>query len=260
MNSRSKAHKTGLIIGGFLYILGLLIGTAFNLRVAYGYIDLWSFWGYPEPIDFDYSDNNGELAVTGFQCPLLLTPGETGNFSIRVRNKTDQPIQPVIQILVGERERKDSYTRLKEEFSLAPGETKEFSQTLVAESNMLNDSIKVRIFFATGRLNAFSISRHCPVFVHRLGNLHGTQILILISSVMILLVGGGLGLFWRSNSEEIKRTPRTLYRMIGLAAFIILAMASNLIEWYFLALMWFLLEILLILSIFESDTIKKIFQ
>lgn len=260
MKKKNSAYKIRCLISLVIYGLGLLVGTAFNLRVAYGYIDLLSFWGYPEQIDYDYTDNQGEISLSGFRCPLLLTPGEAGDVSIRVKNQSSNAIQPIIQVLVSERERKDSYTRLKEEFSLAPGETKEFTQPLIGDNSLLNAEIKVRILVSTGRLHAFSMNRQCPVFIHRLGNLNGTQILILITTLTGLLSAVGILLFWKLNAEEIKGSPRTFRRLLGLAAFVFCAVASNLVEWYFLAMLLFLLEILLIISFFEGDSIEKIFE
>lgn len=260
MKKKNKSYRISSFISLVIYGLGLLVGTAFNLRVAYGYIDLLSFWGYPEQIKYDYTDNQGEISLSGFQCPLLLTPGETGDFSIQVKNKSSNAIQPIIQILVSEPERKDSYTRLKEEFSLAQGEAKEFTQPLVGDNRLLNAEIKVRILVATGRLHAFSINRQCPVLVHRLGNLNGTQILTLIATLTGLLSAAGIFLFWRLNVEEIKGSPRTFRRLLGLAAFVFCAVVSNLIGWYFVAMLLFLLEILLIISFFEGDSVEKIFR
>lgn len=255
-----KTHNLGLAISIILFGLGMLLGTAFNLRVAYAYLDLWSFWGYPETIPYDYSANDGEFSITGFHCPQLLTPGETDNISIRITNKSDGLITPVIQILVSEPEQKESYTRFLEEFALLPGESKEFTQALSSDNSLVNYVSKVRIFFALNRKVPASMTRHCPVFSYQVGNLKGTQILILLSALTFGLCASGIGLFWKNRSEAMKRDHRAIKTLIGLVGFMGITMLSNLLEFYFLALIWILAAIFLALAIFESDRVEAIFR
>lgn len=255
-----KTHKFGLGVGILLFGLGILIGTAFNLRVAYAYLDLLSFWGYPEVISYDYSADNGELSVAGFRCPQLLTPGETKEVAIRIKNKSDQLIQPVIQILASEPGYQESYTRLNEEFMLQPGETKEFTQALSADSSLIAYDIKVRIFLALDRELPASMTRHCPVMVYQVGDLTGSQILMLLSGVTLILCLSGIGLFWRYSSEDMRRDRRAIKWLIGVAVFIGISMVLNLIELYFLALMCGLAGIFLALALFESNRMDAIFK
>lgn len=255
-----KTHKVGLAVSLLLIGLGLLVGTAFNLRVAYAYLDLWSFWGYPEVIPYDFSANNGELAISGFQCPQLLTPGETKDITIRIRNKSEGLIHPVIQILVSEPEQKESYTRLKQEFTLLPGETKEFTQALTADNDLINYVSKVRIFFALDLKAPASMTRHCPVFIYKVGNLKGTEILTMLALLTAVLFASGIGFFWKFSSVEMKRNRKAIKYLAGLAGIICITMLSNLLELYFLALMWILAAIFLSLAIFESDRVEAIFR
>lgn len=260
MGKKNGARKAVLFLGVVVYALGVLVGIAFNLRVGYGYLELWSFWGDPEIIPYDYTANENEFSLAGFRCPQLLTPGETKNFSIRIKNQTDKQITPVIQILVSERERKDSYTRLKEEFTLNPGETKEFTQPLFADSSMIHYAIDVRILVALSRSVPASMTRQCPVFVEQLGNLKGTQILALVAIFTVVFSAAGIGLFWKYSSEEMKRNRRAVRYMTGFAGFVCIILLSNILKFYLLALLWMLLAILLSLAIFESDRIESIFK
>lgn len=255
-----KTHKLGLAVSIFIFGLGLLIGAAYNLRVAYAYLDLWSFWGYPESIPYDFSANDGEFSLPGFHCPQLLTPGETKDISIRIKNKSARQIDPIIQVLVSESEQKESYTRLKEEFALQPGESKEITQALTADNSLINYVTKVRIFIALDRNTPASMTRQCPVFIYKVGNLKGAQILLLLAGLTIGLCASGIGLFWKYSSKEMKQNRRTIKGLIGLAGFVCITMLSNLLELYFLALVWILAAVFLALAIFESDRIQAIFR
>lgn len=260
MGKMHKTQKFGQAVGILIFGLSILIGTAFNLRVAYAYLDLLSFWGYPEVIPYDYSADNGEFSPSGFHCPQLLTPGETKEVAIRITNKSDQLIQPIIQILASEPGYQESYTRLKEEFTLQPGETKEFTQALSADSSLIAYDIKVRIFLALNRELPASMTRHCPVMVYQVGDLTGTQILVLLSAVTLVLSLSGIGLFWRYSSNEIRRNRLSIKWLVGVAVFMGISMLLNLLELYFLALMCILAGVFLALALFESNRMDAIFK
>jgi hypothetical protein len=229
--------------------------------VAYGYLDLLAFWAYPEALPYDYTYNRGEISLPGFQCPLLLTPGEAGDVSIRIKNKSDRQLHPYIQFLVSEPGQKKGITRPTEYFELAPGETKEFTQQLLADNTMLNSVIQVRILIANDIYTpAASMTRHCPVFVYQLGDFSGTQILLLISALVILFCAAGIWQFWKFSPQRMKRTRLTNNRLAWLAAMVTITMLLNILELYFLALMCMLLTFFMILSTIDNEMLKSIDQ
>ena len=248
-----------LIISLLIFLTGIAIGLYFNIRAVWSDLEATSFWGYPEALLYDRSIET-EAKLSSLRCPVLITPSDAKFLTVKVVNKQAQEIKPMLQISVSDPTQKENIQRNYFEPNLAPQESEEITYLLTSQNFIDQRIIYVRVFLMNSEYFPPSETRHCGVFVGKLGNLNSAQLIGTLIASSLLLVGLGLGLWWHSSSEQMKRTKYIFNRMLWLAAFMLITILMVLLGWHLLAIIFLLLTTLLIFSILENfvmDSINK---
>jgi len=252
-------QRIGLIIGLIVFLIGVALGLAFNFRVVLSVIEGMSFWGNSEALSYDPWLETDAI-ITTVKCPILLTPTESKEIRIRVKNTKDFEIKPWVQISVSDPAQEENINRNKQELVLAPGETKEISWMLTPENIIENRIILVRFFLFRSKYHPPSITRHCGVFIPDVGNLKGSQILSLTIGLSLAFMLAGMWLWWKSSTFQMRRMPRMINRMIWLCLFWVANVIAILLEWQPASIALLILTVLLVMTIFENIMMESIFR
>jgi hypothetical protein len=184
------------------YVIGLFIGFFLILVAA---------WADMESTVYGF-ERLANAGLGGVQCPILMTPAETGTISLRVSNRTDNPISPSIRTQI-------STPALPEEsvenLRLAPGESKRLSWSVGAENIDLQRFIFAKVLL----FSAFPVPSQettCGIFII---NLPGTGKVILPILIALSLAGTGWGLY---TMNALRLSHEWLRKRIGSLAFLAL--------------------------------------
>lgn len=137
-----------------------------------------SFYGFPRQAD---------PGLTGFNCPVLMTPSDLGILSLSFTNTAEIKINPVVRVWVSA---PTVAEERKVQIGLAPGESQEFEWTVDAR----NIDLKNFIFAKAMVFSAYplpSLDATCGIFVLNLP-VSGKALLLALIGVGFLGMGAGL--------------------------------------------------------------------
>ncbi len=243
--------------GVIIFIIGLLLGAAFNTLAVWSDLEGMSFWGYPESNSYDPEiETDGRLH--SLICPVILTSSETASVRVKVSNPKDFPITPSIQASLSQPGVRDNLTREKQPLSLEPGETVEVSWQVGQDNILFNRIILVRVFLFQSNYYPPSATAHCGIMVRNLGFLKSTQLsIIVISASLVGMVAGASIWWWRSRSNPHKINQKTSI-FVWLFALTVLSFIANFLGWMLIAGFVILLTFLSILAILEAIMLNKV--
>lgn len=243
--------------GVFIFIIGLLLGAAFNTLAVWSDLEGMSFWGYPESNSYDPEiETDGRLH--SLICPVILTSSETASVRVKVSNPKDFPINPSIQASLSQPGERDNLTRKKQPLSLEPGETVEISWQVDQGNILFNRIILVRVFFYQSNYYPPSATAHCGIMVRDLGLLKSTQLAtIVVSASLVGMVAGASIWWWRSRFTPQKINQKTSI-FAWLIALTVLSFVANFLGWMLIAGFSILLTFLSILAILEAIMLNKV--
>jgi hypothetical protein len=204
-----KNFQLSLPIAVSVYVLGLFLGSFLVLVAA---------WADMESTVYGF-ERLASAGLGGFQCPLLMTPSETGTISLRVSNRTENPISPSIRTQI-------STPALPEEalenLRLAPGEWTRLSWSVGPENIDLQRFIFAKVLL----FSAFPVPSQettCGIFII---NLPGTGKVILPVLIVLSLAGMGWGLY---TMNALRLSHEWLRKRIGSLAFLALMVLLGLV-------------------------------
>ena len=215
-----------------LFIVGILLAITLSAIAAWADYEAASY-GFP---------NRATTLLTGLNCPILMTTGESQTVSVRVSNRTSLPLSPSVRIEISTSD--EPVTNL-ESLDLKPGESHLLEWSIGPENIDLDQFIFV---------NALVYASHpvpdrentCGVFVLPIrGN--GQLILILATTVSILCVGSGAYLLQKSDLPIKQKRPA-----LFLTAAMLLTLTISFMGLWMQAILLLAISILTIFTMLSS--------
>lgn len=224
------------LLSALLFLVGVLLQLSLSSGVVWGEVEA-SLYGT-------------QVGYAGLKlnCPLLLSPSESGRVSATITNPLDQDVLPVV---TAEISRADGMHRLSQTLSLAPREARVVQWPVDASDIIFGRLILVNIIQSRyGDLDPRAGS--CGILVFRLFDLtgNGSLGLIFIGSLAFILLGGTL--WWRQRAPLDDLAEQTLKACGGLAGVTTLATLTALPRWWGLALFLDALALIMIGVIFTE--------
>jgi hypothetical protein len=216
----------------FFFTVGALLAVTLSAIAAWADYEAASY-GFP---------NRATTLLTGLNCPILMTTGESQTVSVKVNNPTNGPLSPSTRIEIST---SDEPVTTLESLDLKPGEARLLKWPIGPQNINLGQFIFV---------NALVYASHpmpdrentCGVFVLPIrGN--GDLILILVTSLSVLCVGSGAYLLQKSNLP-IKQTRPALF----LAFAILLTLTVSFMGLWMQAILLLAITILAIFTMLSS--------
>lgn len=236
-------------------ISSLLVYPAYMVGVIVGlYLIVIATWADMESAFYGFS-RLADAGLGGFSCPVLMTRDETSTISLKISNKTDNPISPAIKTEI-------STSHVPEEFleniELAPGESKKLEWSVGPENMDLEYFIfaKVLMFSAHPLPNREAT---CGIFII---DLPGSGKVILPILVALSLLGMGWGLYGMNkagaSNEWVEKHVRP---MAFLAIIVILGLVVSFMGGWvpsvLLLAVVLLMIVILLGSLFMSERRKR---
>ena len=171
------------LLGALLFLSGVLIGLSLSAVVV---------WGESEARI--YTSYNGERRLK-VQCPLMLSPVESGVVSADIINPSDEEIKPVVSVEVSHTKipRKESQT-----LTLAPSGSGTVQWSVDPSDVIFERLILVNILQSRYRDNPSRLGS-CGIFIFSLFGLPGVQTFALVFAISLaaMLSGSALWLYTR---------------------------------------------------------------
>lgn len=206
--------------------------TIFTLSAVVGFaLLLISVWGDVEASMFDVS-NKGEESLGTLVCPVIITPQDTGEFSVKLENPLERDIMSAVRVHVS-----SGYVSLMTEdnikVDLAPNESKKLAWSVNPEDAAYGKMVLVKVFLFRN-YPIPSKDATCGIFVVNTPHFSGRQ--ILFSGLGFSFIGmlAAIGM-WQFNNRLMNGNKRELFRsMTILAGAIIIGVVSSLMGWWLL--------------------------
>lgn len=217
-------------LGALLFLAGVLVGL--SLSASYT-------WGESEARL--YTSFNGETGMR-LNCPLMLSPVESGTVSADIINLTDKDIKPVVFAEV-------SHGRiprvLRETVFLGPGEAATIRWTVDSSDEIFGRLILVSIRQSRYSNNPSRLGS-CGILLFSLFGLTGGQTLglIMVISLLAMLSGGAVWLYARRPLNKLTTNFAQINAvLLGVTFFALVAIWPR---WWGLTLVFDLLILLVI--------------
>lgn len=251
MDKSSKKQKIGQISGSILFFIGFVLGLLLNIRVGWSFVEGMSFWGYPEEIYFDPALTS-EGKITQFKCPMLITPDETKEIRIRVKNPKEYAIQPILEFLVSNPNPQGNIIRENQNLSIEPAKTVSTTYVLKFNNDEKFQIRYIRVFLHQDSLYPAALTKHCGVVVFQLGSLNSFAIISLGIALYALLMLSGLWLIHKNSKPSLPGSDRTKNGMVALGLFLLACTLANLLAWSFIAVLFLILTVLAFFAILQQ--------
>ena len=216
-------------MGAILFLAGALVGLSLSGAVT---------WGESEARI--YSSFSGDLSLA-LNCPLIISPAETGVIRAEIVNLTGEEIKPVVTAEI-------SHGRVPREiqqtFPLSSLKSKSVEWTVDS-----SDVIFQRVILANVLQSRYSDnpsrSGSCGILVFSLLGLTGMQTFALLFAASLILMLSG-GLLWLYTRRPLDKFSGNIFQINSvLFGLTILALLSTWAHWWGLALFFDALILLL---------------
>lgn len=212
-----------------------------------------SIWADLEASLFNSARRTTERLST-LNCPSMITKDEVGIISASFTNTSEKDINPKIQTFIS-----DGYVILMQEQVdrplIAPGETKTIEVEVAADNAVYNRLILIRMHqFSYGPLPYRNAS--CGIFVVNIPSLTGSQFVILMVMLGLLLSLGGIGLWVRNLKPIVWDQLTTLHGMIILVFLALLILIAGLAGWWIFGIFLIVLLLLFIVGLISQKIIS----
>jgi hypothetical protein len=216
--------KTFRATGIVLMVIGALI---------FVYLGLLSVWGEVEATFFDAALRSDEPLRT-LKCPALITAKDSASISGRFNNPTDKPIELEIRTYITE-----GYVTLMNEFikdiSIQPGETGVVEIPIFPEDAAYGRIIMVRMH-QMKEVPLPYLNASCGVIVINTSLLTGTQYLILMIALGVIMTAGGITL-WASQSKPLVQYNLSVLKTLIIFAFgSLMILVTGLLDWWIVSI------------------------
>ena len=172
-----KTKHLPLIASIVIYILGAAIGFTLVLLSTWAGVEA-QFYGF---------SRRANTPLTGFHCPIFLTPGETGKVSLRVSNPTSGPLSPNVRADISTPGMPALTTQ---SVKLAPGESKTLEWTIGPQNVDLGHFIFVEVLV----YSTYPLPTREAICGINIINLPTNGRMIVAGMALLSLLGMGFGL------------------------------------------------------------------
>jgi hypothetical protein len=236
-----------MVIGLVLYLPGILASLTFNVFVLWANLEGQSFWGYPEALSFDTSLTT-EARLGRLRCPMIITPNETGNLDLIVRNPNNYPIEAWISAHISKPGETENMLRDMISVPLEPGESSNL-RWLVSSENVVNHSmIQARIFLRLTKAHPPARTKHCGIILVDLWGMSANTIILTALAGGFALQLAGIWL-WASGWQNTGKKNHTMRNLLIFISLLVLFMTgSSLVHSWVLSLVAFLLIIVILFT------------
>ena len=177
-------------IGILIFLMGEVLGLWLSGAVTWGELEA--------RIRFSYSANE----VMPLECPLMVSPSETGIVRARIVNQTEREVKPVVVSAVSQAggEQTNSQT-----FMLEARAFEDASWEVNSSNVIFGNLILVNIFQSQYRDNPSRLGS-CGILFFNLFGLRGAHAFaaIFTASLALLFIGGGLWFYVNKPLNENK--------------------------------------------------------
>jgi len=209
MTSKKSIYQ---FAGTLIYALGLLGGALLATIIV---------WGDLEGTLFT-SGLNAEKPLRTLNCPAIITPNETSQISVVLKNPSDKEMRRFTRAYITE-----GYVSLvreiKEEVFIPVGEKRQITWDIQADDAAYGRIVLFRVY-----INAWypypSLGANCGVMRVDVPLLTGSQVFILlvVSSILLLIVGAWMRNLNKPTTIAFETTTNSLYALAVTLAITIL--------------------------------------
>ncbi len=241
-------HRLLNILGGGIFTLAFVLGTAFIVLTVWSDLEGNSFWGLTEAVNFNRTIEL-DTRLDGLTCPPLIAWQETATVVAHLENLLDQPSKVILQTDFSKPGAAIEPFREVQEFELGPNERRNLAWTVGMENLKYKRLILVRTYLIDPITRLPARTAHCGILVLGVDRLSGFQIILV--SVIASLSGMALGIIlWVVGKLPLKNRLST-YAMIALAGVTLAGMAATLTGLWIVAGGLLILNLVIIYSTAE---------
>ena len=236
--------RTGRILSVILFSVGLLLGLAFSAAAV---------WADLEASLFDSALGADESLKT-LNCPVIITPKESGVVSARFGNPSDRAVLRTVRAHI-------SYgfaTLIREastQFVLEPGESRKLEWEVGSDDAAWERLVLVRINVLRNHPLP-SVTGSCGILVMNLPVLTGGQFVALILTLSLLGIAAGAALWASERSSWTARMQALTIPLAVLTALVLAAMLTGALGWWALGLLLILFTLILAASVAAWTVLK----
>jgi hypothetical protein len=200
MKSNNKSLNT---VASFLFFIGVLLGMVLFAGLTWANLEANFYFGY----------NGGAQTKLRLTCPRILTARETGIVTARVTNRSDQTINPGVDVQISS----PILTMIRTTPAIEPGKTVRMDWMVNAEDVEYGHLIMVQVYqneYAT----LPSAMATCGTLFLNIPGLTGGQIYFSILALSLFSMSAGLGLWLLTARPLLGKTIEQLRGMVLLGA------------------------------------------
>ena len=234
------------IIGGVIFIIGLMLGFVFNSLAVIADLNGVGFWGDSKDAAALDREQPTQAELVKLRCPILLAPAEAGNITATFRNPQPQKADILVKVVVSEGDFLN-YRVVTANLPIESGDEQDFRWQVSGQDIVQRKFILSRVFLMNQeRYTPYPARTYsCGIFVLSIFGLKGATIVVLMVLTSLISLVAGSVLLYRKNSPLQRSSPRIDHGLYGLAGIILTGMMANLLGWWILAGLLLLLAVLL---------------
>lgn len=218
-----------------LFALGVLLTFTLIALMTWADVEAISY-GFPRV---------GSEPMRGLTCPPLVTRAENASVTVALRNTTDRPLHPLVQLHIST----DDLSRWRtftQRVDLAPGERKTFSWDFEGADVVLNNFVLVKAYtFATYPMP--NTEGSCGSFILDIPWMPGSVLLGLWTAAGLAFLSAGLWMSETGRRLSAQKGGMVMARRV-LAALAVIGLVAAYASWWPVSIALLLVMSLTILS------------
>jgi len=135
------------IIGGMIFIIGLILGFGFNSLAGIADLNGAGFWGdSQDAAAFDHEQPT-QAELVKIRCPILMAPGEEVNITATFRNPHQKKADILVKVVVSEHDFVN-YRVVSSNLPIESGDEQDFRWQITGQDIIERNFILTRVFFS----------------------------------------------------------------------------------------------------------------
>jgi hypothetical protein len=239
------------IIGGVIFIIGLIIGFGFNSLAVIADLNGTGFWGDSQDAAAYDHEQPTQAELVKIRCPILLAPGEQGNITATFRNPHQKKADILVKAVISEGVFL-KYRVVTDNLPIESGDEQDFRWQITGQDIIQRNFILTRVFLMNQERSTPYPARtySCGIFVLSIFGLKGASLVALVFVTSLLSLVAGSVLLYRRGSPIQKSSPRIDHGLYGLTGIIVIGLIANLLGLWIFAGLVLLLAVLLTCILF----------
>jgi hypothetical protein len=234
------------IIGGVIFIIGLILGCGFNSLAVIADLNGAGFWGDSQDAAELDREQPTQAELVKIRCPILLAPGEEWNITATFRNPHQEKADILVKAVISEGDFLN-YRVVTGNLPIESGDEQDFRWQISGQDIIQRNFILSRVFLMNQERSIPYPARtySCGIFVLSIFGLKGASLVALVFVTSLLSLVAGSVLLYRKGSPIQRTSPRIDHGLYGLAVINLIGMIANLLGWWIFAGLVLLLAVLL---------------